>query len=674
MEKLLERIEKYLTVGFIFLLPFFIISISSNPYTISKLALIVAYIILFIAVISVKSIVSGKFTFKTSVYDIPVLIIALSYVLSTILRTPNKMEAFLLPGTTTAIVGGALIYFFLNQIKDKSLVTKALVYSGAVYSIFCILAYVGMFGKIPQLPAFMQAKTFTPEGGYLPSMIFLVAILPLAVSAVVSVKVLRIRIVSLFATLLIAAGLILSVYQIIPGRPSSPKFPSSRISWEISIDALKVSPFLGVGPGNYMTAFNRYRPISYNSTDLWAIRFSTASDLFFTLFTETGLIGLVGMILLIWVFVKDSRKQLKENKLVNWGLESIAPLLSFALIIILSIFFPATVFIMVLLFILLALAAKTHPASSINLMMQRVKEGAPEANSFSKFPAIIIFVPVIGIAIYLGYLSTNILRGEFYYKAALEALLANDAQGTFNNMRQAVLINPRVDRYHATFSRINLILADATARKKDLTDTDRTTITQLIQASIAEAKNNVVLNPLRAQNWEVLGRTYQSIIPLANGADGFAAQAYNQAIALDPINPQTRITLGGLYYAAKNYETASRVFELAVTSKPDLANGHFNLAYSYNEQGKVDQAIQQMSLVLGIVQPDSNDYQVAKKALEDFQAKKKTVAETSSTNLTPPAVPTPAIKPKVELPQGSEPPAAPVTETPTPTLTPTPGQ
>jgi len=109
MEKLLERIEKYLTVGFVFLLPFFVISISSNPYTISKLALIVLYIILFVALISVKSIVTGKFTFKTSIYDLPVLIIALSYLLSTILRTPNKMEALLLPGTTTAIVGGALI-------------------------------------------------------------------------------------------------------------------------------------------------------------------------------------------------------------------------------------------------------------------------------------------------------------------------------------------------------------------------------------------------------------------------------------------------------------------------------------------------------------------------------------------------------------------------------------
>ena len=264
----------------------------------------------------------------------------------------------------------------------------------------------------------------------------------------------------------------------------------------------------------------------------------------------------------------------------------------------------------------------------------------------------------------------KIVKGEFYYKAALESLITNDASGTYNNLRSAITTNPRVDRYRATSSRIYLILADATARKKDLTDADRTTITQLIQASINEAKANVALNPLRAQNWEVLGRAYQSIIPLANGADNFAQQAYAQAVILDPTNPQTRIALGGIYYAAKNYDTSARIFEYAVASKPDLPNSHFNLAYAYQQQGKIDNAIQQMSLVLGIVNPGSKDYEVAQTALTDFQSKKKITATASSENLIPPAAPTPAIQPKVELPEGSEPPAAPITETPTPTPTP----
>lgn len=670
---MLQKVESYLVYGLIFILPFTVLSISSNPFTVSKLAILVTFLLLLIIVIGVRSIINGKLAVAGSSYDIPVVIIALSYIASLIFRTPNKMEGLLLPGTTTAVVGGAILYFLINQLKDKSVAIKILVYSGMVYALLTIMAYTGLLGKIPQLPAFMKAKSFSPEGGYLPSFIYLVTVLPLAVSVALSDKELKTKLLSVFSTFVILAGLILSLYQIFPGRATAPRFPNVQTSWEISIDSLKTSPLLGVGPGNYMSAFNRFRPISFNSTDIWAVKYSTAGNYYFTLFTETGLLGLAGMILLLWVFFKDAKKQLKEHKLVNWGFTAAAPIISFALLAIILAIYPATIFINILLFILLAFAAKSHPGN-INLTIQRVKENGEAAPT--KLMAVLVATPVIALALYVGYLGFGILKGEYYYKSALEALLANDAQGTFNYMGKAVAANPRVDRYRATSSRIYLILADATARKKDITEADRTTITQLVQAAIAEGKANVALNPLRAQNWEVLGRTYQTIIPLANGADGFAAQAYSQAIALDPTNPQTRITLGGLYYAAKNYETSSRVFELAVTSKPDLANGHFNLGYSYNEQGKLDAAIQQMSLVLGMVQPDSKDYEAAKTALEAFQAKKKATAPATGTDnlTTPPAVPTPAIEPKVELPEGSEPPAAPVTETPTPTTSPAPEQ
>lgn len=673
-EKAFQKIEIYLVYALLFILPFTVLSISSNPFTVTKLAILSFFLILIALVKGARTIITGRFSFSSSAYDFPVILIAISYIASTIFRTPNKMEAILLPGTTTAIVGGAILYFLINQVKDKSVVVKLLVYSAAIYSLLTLLAFTGILAHIPQLPAFIRAKAYNPEGGYLPSMIFLLTVLPLSISTVLFDKDIKFKLISLIASLVVMAGLVLSLYEILPGKAFSPQFPNLNTSWAISIDSLKVSPLLGVGPGNYMTAFNRYRPITFNATPIWAVKYSTAGNYYFTLFTETGLLGLAGVLILLWAFVRDTKKQLKETKLVNWGLFSLTPILSFALIALLLFFFPATVFINVLFFILLALAAKSH-SENINMTMQRVKEGSGEIST-SRMLSILITVPLMAVFLYVGYREINILRGEYYYKAALEALIANDAQGTFSNMRNAVIANPNVDRYRATSSRVDLILADAIARKKDLTDNDRTTITQLIQASINDAKADVALNPLRAQNWEMLGRTYQSIIPLANGADNFALQAYTQAVALDPTNPQIRIELGGLYYSMKNYDTAARVLELAVASKNDLANGHFNLAYAYSAQGKIDQAIQQMTLVLGIVKPDTNDYDVAQKALADFQSKKKTTATTTPTasgeSLTSPAAPTPALQPKVELPQGSEPPSAAVSGTPTPTPNPQP--
>jgi len=134
-------------------------------------------------------------------------------------------------------------------------------------------------------------------------------------------------------------------------------------------------------------------------------------------------------------------------------------------------------------------------------------------------------------------------------------------------------------------------------------------------------KTTVVLNPLRAANWELLGTTYSTNIPLAQGADAFAVQSLRQAVVLDPINPALRIALGGIYYGQGDFENAVRVYELAVTTKPDLTNTHYNLAFAYGGKKDYDNTVQQMTLVLSLVDRTSPDYEVAKKALTELQNK-----------------------------------------------------
>jgi len=186
----------------------------------------------------------------------------------------------------------------------------------------------------------------------------------------------------------------------------------------------------------------------------------------------------------------------------------------------------------------------------------------------------------------------------------------------------------------------------------------------LIQQAIREAKATVALNPLRAGNWEILARTYRSIMPLAVGADVFAAQTYAQAVALDPINPNTRISLGGIYYAVGEFETAVRVFELAVMAKRDLANAHYNLAFALEKTGDFARAIEHMTLVLSLVERDSEDYENARQVLENMQENQKLQAEVTKSLVPPLEAEEPIIQPPLELPEGSEPPEPPVIPSP----------
>lgn len=690
MEKTLDRLETYILYAVVFLVPITVLPISPNPFVVGKLSVLVFGLSLALLVRAVKVIVSGKLELRVGNFDLPVALIAIAYLVSTMLRTPNKMEALLLPGTATLIIGAAILYFLLNQLKtkDKEILHTVILASGSTYALITIVAAAGIFAKIPQLPLFMRATVFSPEGGYLPSAIFLASLVPLGIGlwlkrtngsgslltkpTALKIAGMKLKSKMVYGAMLIvlAIGLGYSVYNIIPGRPNSPRFPGFGTSWFIAVDTLKTSPFFGVGPGNYITAFNQFRPLTFNQTDLWAIKFSTANDFYLTALTETGLLGAAGFILLILAAYRLIKKDMVEKKLVGWGLAGSSSLFSLALIIILLALFPATVTTTLLLFILLAVNAKTSK-TSLNLTSQVSGESAK--GIASRLPAIIVALPIIITVGFVGFRAAGIVNAEYKFRQGLSALARNEGILAYDVMREAINANPQVDRYHASYSQVNLALANAIASNPDITDSDRTNIAQLVQQAIRESKATVALNPMRSGNWEILARTYQTIMPLATGADVFAAQTYGQAVALDPINPNLRVALGGIHYAIGNYDTAVRVFELAVLTKQDLANSHYNLAFALEKNGVLDRAISEMTLVLSLVDRDSQDYEFAKTALENMQERRETEVQATENLIPPQQAQEPVLEPPLDLPEESEPPSGPEAEaTPTPTPTPEP--
>ena len=341
------------------------------------------------------------------------------------------------------------------------------------------------------------------------------------------------------------------------------------------------------------------------------------------------------------------------------------------------LFFPATTLLIVLLFLYLAFYSKGKH-TSLDLTAKGTSEGSATVNEVAtRFPALLITVPVIIAALYLSFLSSRVVLAEYKFVKSLNALAQNDAQGTYDLMREAIRISPYVDRYHATFARVNLALANSMAINAQregatVTDQDRQTITTLVQQAIAEGKSTVAVNPLRAGNWEILAQIYRSIMPLAQGADAFAVQSYRQAVALDPLNPNLRVALGGIHFAVGDFENAVSIFELAVATKPDHANARYNLAFALNESGNVDRAIIEMTSVLSLItDKNGEDFRVAQQALSDMQAKKAASGEGGQELNPPQAAEESLLEPPLDLPEGSEPPEAAISPTPSPEPEPT---
>ena len=146
----------------------------------------------------------------------------------------------------------------------------------------------------------------------------------------------------------------------------------------------------------------------------------------------------------------------------------------------------------------------------------------------------------------------------------------------------------------------------------------------------------------------------------AEGSDQFAIQTYSQAIALDPISPDLRISLGGVYYALGKYDEAITSFQLAVAAKNDLANAHYNLAATYAAKKEFDKAITEMNTVISLLPSDSADLKTAQTALEQLKKQKPSSAKATEGQgqlSTPEAVAPSNINPPITLPSEATPPA-----------------
>lgn len=677
MESTLEKIEKIILYITVFLAPLMVLSIFPNPLSAPKLIVLSFGIGLAILIKAIRVILKGSLEFSVGKFDIPVLILLAAYLASSILATPNKMEAFFIPGTATVVIASVLLYFLVSGLKKNEQKTFSVVVflSGVALSVISLLSFSKAFEYIPQLPAFMRDPLFNALGGQLPSAIFLIAVLPLGIGLFISQKEAVKKTFIGLATVLLVLGFGMSIYNLLPGKPAEPRLLDFDTSWAIAIDTLKASPILGAGPGNYLTAFNQFRPLSYNQTNNWNLRFTSARSFYLTVLTETGFLGAIALIFIILEVYRRLRKIFGKNKneLTNKNLEENAILISLVVLLVSFVFFAAVQNHIMLLFVLLALCSQGRRIK-LNLSAQATDENNILSNSIAtRLPAFLVSIPIIVALIVFAFFSRRALAAEIKYKKGLDALVRNDGATTYELLRQAINTNPYVDRYHASYSQVNLALANTIAQNEDIPDQDRDTITQLIEQAIREAKATVTLNPQRAGNWEVLARTYQAIAPFAQGADQFAVQTFNQAVALDPIGPNLRISLGGTFYALGDYDSAIDAFKLAILAKADHANAHYNLSFAYREKGEIEKAISEMTIVLSLADKESNDYELARTELENLEARRPATETEGTESLTPPQeAEEPVLKPPLELPEDAEPPEPPKAPTASPSPTPTP--
>lgn len=628
MEEKFKATDRIFATLIVLLVPIFFLPMFPDPFETGKIALFFALVVIFAILKLIGSIKAGKMEISLGKYDIAIFVLLVSYLVSSFVATPNKMDAFLLPGRATLITLLAVFYFLVSQLRksDKEKLILPVLISGALVSLSLLISLAEGYKLIPQLPSFMKAHDFNPLGNPYASFAFLASLLPLGIGITIGEKKPTKKIVSFVALAFIIFGAAISVINLLPYKNATALYPTFKSSWEVAIDSLKEKPILGYGPGNYSSAFEKFKTVSFNQTEFWNQAYTNGRNFYFTHIAETGFLGAFAIIILLLSISKVVKENIVDHPIkVEW-LPYQARAISLLFLIILLGIFPAAVCTLILLFTLLAITSDSNQKTVIKLRAE---------NSY--FPSLVVALPVVLVVLYSSYIMGKAYLGEIQYKKAIAALNSRNAQLTLDHMSKAVKLGPKVDRYHVSAAQIYLLLIQSNLQNQNLSDDQkRTQLQKLVQLAVQEAKLGAQTNQGRASNWAVLGSVYQQISPLVQGSSDFALQAYSQAILLSPVNPEYRIALGGIYYSQGDYEKAIDVFKLAIVAKQDHPNAHYNLAYAYRSNGDIKKAITEMTTVLSLVEKDSTDYQLVQAELKNLEAQDAAAKQQGTETLTPP--------------------------------------
>ena len=119
MEKLLAKIEKYILYFVVFLFPFFVLSISPNPFVVPKIALLSLGVALILLVRALRVITAGKLEFSVGNFDFPVFLNADHF------KSFEKCKAAIDAGYDSILIDSSKLSFQENADLTKRVVEYA---------------------------------------------------------------------------------------------------------------------------------------------------------------------------------------------------------------------------------------------------------------------------------------------------------------------------------------------------------------------------------------------------------------------------------------------------------------------------------------------------------------------------------------------------------------------
>jgi len=384
-------------------------------------------------------------------------------------------------------------------------------------------------------------------------------------------------------------------------------------SWQISKETFKDKYLLGTGMGNYGYAFNKYRPITFNDNALWNTRFSEATGLFYEAIGTVGIVGIVAFILLLLAYLGvvvysvlgNTNQRELEHESTRMGADNFLYISLFAASVVFGIdlmFYLTSGTLIVFCAIIAALGMAVIALNKKEYfkdfeLSYNVKPEYALALSFA-------FICLSCAAILIFINLSKIYVADIYAK---KALISETEELAVYRIQKAIKLNPYQGMYYQKLGDLMARLGDE-EMKNDNRDLNKAQ--NFLTNALSMHKKAIELMPASAFSWENLGVLSELIVRYDPTMLNEAEAAYNNAIALDPLNPALRMRIAVVQEAKADlvsaedqavakkdfYDNARTNFLKAIELKRNLGAAYDGISRLEEKLGNLDEAIKYMSV------------------------------------------------------------------------------
>ncbi len=378
------------------------------------------------------------------------------------------------------------------------------------------------------------------------------------------------------------------------------------------------SALFGTGPGTYVINYAKFHPRSVNETDFWNTRFDRASSFVMTLTPTIGYVGVGLYLAFLFALFILALKQLTRGASDDAWKETFQVFLPWGTLAAASLLFPFNMTLLITFLVLSALLSVTLHTKERSFRFDEQSSAKLFATALLVLCAFLLFVGI--------FLTTGRYVAEMAYADAVRADHARtettvlvqklDRAATLNRWNDDYMRNLSVALRLRVTDELKTITPDA-----PVSETTRSYIQALVAASVNASVRATELAPNTVSNWLTRAEMYRSLAGLVDASSSFALQAYEKAIALEPLNPNHWNEMGKTHLViadslepltlsndamvslqAKNdraaaLRSAEESFVKATELKSNFAPAHYQLALVYEKSGRLNEAISQLESV-----------------------------------------------------------------------------